>query len=80
MTGDLQKMVDTLTLAVLTYPNDQNYWIDLGIAQQTIGQFEPALASHKKSLALNPDSAIAHVNVLDCLLALSSNSASPRRN
>ena len=69
-TGNLQKMIDTLSLAVRTYPRDANYYIDLGIAQTQVGRLEEALTSSRRALALTPDSAIAHVDVVNGLILL----------
>ncbi len=70
VTGNIQKMIDTLSLAVRTYPKDANYYVDLGIAQSQAGQLEQALASQQQALALSPESAINFVNVMSCLIAL----------
>jgi class 3 adenylate cyclase/tetratricopeptide (TPR) repeat protein len=70
VTGNIQKMIDTLTLAVRTYPKEADYYINLGIALYQIGRIEDALAISQKALALSPGSAIAHTNVMNALISL----------
>jgi len=69
-TGNIEKAIDTLELAVKTYPLEPSFPINLGVAQLAAGQFEDALASNNKALALLPDDAVARENDLAVLIQL----------
>ncbi len=69
-TGNIEKAIDTLELAVKTYPLEPSFPINLGVAQLTAGQYEESLASNTKALALLPDDAVARENDLQTLILL----------
>ncbi len=69
-TGNVEKAIDTLELAVKTYPLEASFPINLGVAQLTAGQYEDSLASNRKALALLPDDAVARENDLGVLIQL----------
>ena len=69
-TGNVEKAIDTLELAVKTYPLEPSFPINLGVAQLTAGQYEESLASNTKALALLPDDAVARENDLGVLIQL----------
>ena len=69
-TGNLDKAIDTLELAVQTYPLDQFFPVNLAVAQGGMGRIEDALASNRKALTLDPDDAIARENDLGYLMEL----------
>jgi eukaryotic-like serine/threonine-protein kinase len=66
----VEKAIDTLELAVKTYPLEASFPINLGVAQLTAGQYEDSLASNNKALALLPDDAVARENDLGVLIQL----------
>jgi class 3 adenylate cyclase/tetratricopeptide (TPR) repeat protein len=69
-TGNIEKAIDTLELAVKTYPLEPAFPINLGVAQLAAGQYEDSLASNTKALALLPDDAVARENDLGVLIQL----------
>jgi class 3 adenylate cyclase/tetratricopeptide (TPR) repeat protein len=69
-TGDIEKAIDTLELAIKTYPLDIYFPVNLGVAQGAVGRIEESLASNRKALALDQDDAIARENDLSALMEL----------
>jgi class 3 adenylate cyclase/tetratricopeptide (TPR) repeat protein len=69
-TGNLEKAIDTLELAVKTYPLDVASPLNLGVAQTSMGRLEEGLASNRKAMAIDPDDAIARANDLVVLIQL----------
>jgi class 3 adenylate cyclase/tetratricopeptide (TPR) repeat protein len=69
-TGNIENAIDTLELAVKTYPLDIASPINLGVAQNLVGKYEEALASNHKALALLPDDAVARQNDLSYLMEM----------
>ena len=70
VTGNLEKTIDTLELAVKTYPLDISSPLNLAVAQGAVGRIEEALESNRKALAIDPDDAIAQENDLGYLMEL----------
>jgi len=69
-TGNLEKAVDTLELAVKTYPLDISDPINLGAAQAGLGELEESLASDKKALTIDGGDAVAWENILNINISL----------
>ena len=61
--GNVQKAIDTLELAVRTYPLDISNWINLGSAQSNIGLINEAIENTKRSLTLDPTDGVAFLNL-----------------
>ncbi len=70
VTGDLPKVIETLELATKTYPQNLDSWINLGVAYQTVGDFQKALATSQRADQLQSDDAIARENELFNLTAV----------
>ena len=69
-TGNYEKAIDTLELAVKTYPLDISNPINLGSAQAAIGEFDDAIVSTKKSLEIDNGDAVAWSNLLQNYIIL----------
>jgi class 3 adenylate cyclase/tetratricopeptide (TPR) repeat protein len=59
VTGELQKVIDTLELSARTYPLDINNPINLGTSLVFFGRFEDAEEAYKRALKLAPDDGVA---------------------
>jgi serine/threonine protein kinase/Tfp pilus assembly protein PilF len=68
--GDLPKTIATLELATQTYPKLSDYWVNLGGAYSTVGDYQRAVDATHKSLVLIPDDGIALQNLLVNLTVL----------
>jgi eukaryotic-like serine/threonine-protein kinase len=68
--GDLPKAISTLDLATRTYPLDFNNYVNLGIAHGTNGQMEDYLTQFEKAAQINPNAAVAQVDILGAQLTM----------
>jgi class 3 adenylate cyclase/tetratricopeptide (TPR) repeat protein len=68
--GDLQKARATQELAVQTYPLDPANIANLAGTQITLGDFDAAIESSRKTLALDPRIATGWINLLSNLVDL----------
>jgi serine/threonine protein kinase/Tfp pilus assembly protein PilF len=70
VTGNLTKMIETLQESIQTYPGHIDSYVNINVAYQTLGQFEQGLPYAQKAVELEPEDAIASVNMLGDYLAL----------
>jgi len=68
--GDLTKMIETLELATRTYPQNLDYWVNLGAAYGRVGDFGKSLIATQRALNLQSDEMIARENQISNLLAV----------
>ena len=52
--GHSQQSVPLFAAAVKCQPDNSEYWLDLGVAQQAAGQTQDAITSLTRSLTLSP--------------------------
>ena len=70
VTGHLPKVVETLQEAILTYPGQEDAYVNLNAAYSYQGQFEKALPFAQKAAELQPEDAIGSQNLVNNYLAL----------
>jgi eukaryotic-like serine/threonine-protein kinase len=70
VTGNIYKTIETLELATRTYPLVIDNWTNLGVSQQSIGQFEESLATNVKAASVDPADAVTSENLMETYLAL----------
>jgi eukaryotic-like serine/threonine-protein kinase len=63
VTGELDKVIETLELYKRTYPNDSVPGNNLAVAYSLMGDFENAVASEHDSLQVDPNSTNAHIGL-----------------
>jgi eukaryotic-like serine/threonine-protein kinase len=63
-TGDLEKARQVYELWAQIYPREQVPAINLGVVNQSLGQFEKSLADHREALRLGPSESINFSNLL----------------
>ncbi len=68
--GDIQKTIETLDLATRTYPLNFDNYVNLSVAQLSVGQFDDSLANLRKATAISPDDAIAQGDIVSGLILL----------
>ena len=61
-TGDLERAVRLLDMAVTLAPGQPSAWCNRGLALQGLGRLDAALDSYERALGLKQDYAIAHFN------------------
>ena len=64
VTGDLDKAIETLQVAIQEYPLQSDNYVNLGVFYAEEGKVEDALEAQLKVLALQPDQAIALDDVI----------------
>ncbi len=69
VTGELDRMIETLETATQTYPRSAMAWIDLGVAYAETGQYDKAVAAYREALPL-VQSALANLNLASVFVAL----------
>jgi tetratricopeptide (TPR) repeat protein len=70
VTGHLPKVVETLQEAILTYPGQEDSYVNLNAAYSYQGQSEKALPFAQKAVELQPEDAIGSQNLVNNYLAL----------
>jgi class 3 adenylate cyclase/Flp pilus assembly protein TadD/predicted negative regulator of RcsB-dependent stress response len=70
VTGNIYKTIESLELATKTYPLVNDNWTNLGVAQQSNGQYEESLVTDIKAVAVDPADAVTRENLLETYLAL----------
>jgi class 3 adenylate cyclase/tetratricopeptide (TPR) repeat protein len=70
VTGNVYKTIETLELATRTYPLVIDNWANLGVAQQSIGQYEESLATNLKAVTVDPADAVTRENLMQTYIAL----------
>jgi len=70
VTGDLQKARQLAELRTQMNPKDWDAQIELGIIFATLGQYDAALAAHRKALAVEPASSTTYSNLVFTYLNL----------
>ncbi len=68
--GDLPKATASMELATRTYPKNFVYWINLGTTYGNIGDLQKSADANRQALALQPDNAVGHENLMGNLLDL----------
>jgi class 3 adenylate cyclase/tetratricopeptide (TPR) repeat protein len=68
--GDVQKTIETLDLATRTYPLNFDNYVNLSVAQLSVGQFDDSLANLRKAIAISPDDAIAQADIVSGLISI----------
>ncbi len=68
--GDLPKAIASLELATRTYPKNLDYWVNLGFAYSTIGDFQKSLDATRQAITLQPDDVITQENLVTGLVGL----------
>jgi eukaryotic-like serine/threonine-protein kinase len=64
VTGDLPKEIETLELATRTYPQNLNYWTNLGAAYSAIGEFDKSIAASQRAIDIQSDDMIAREDLI----------------
>jgi tetratricopeptide (TPR) repeat protein len=70
VTGNLPKVVETLQEAILTYPGQEDSYVNLNAVYEYLGQIEKALPFAQKAVELKPEDAIGSQNLINNYLAL----------
>jgi tetratricopeptide (TPR) repeat protein len=70
VTGNIPKTIETLQESIQTYPAQDDAYVNINVAYQTIGQDEAGLPYAQKAAAMYPDDAITSSNLLTDYLAL----------
>lgn len=68
--GDIQKTIETLDLATRTYPLNFDNYVNLAVAQLSLGQFDDSLANLRKATTISPDDAIAQADIMSGLISV----------
>lgn len=66
-----------LFLAFLN-PTYQNFWLGLGISEQTQAEFPSALAAYVMAEALDPENPVVHANAFQCHVAVGNHDLAER--
>jgi type III secretion system low calcium response chaperone LcrH/SycD len=61
---------EAFTFLTFLNPSYQSFWMGLGIALQSLGEFENAVQAYGAAVFLNPLDPIVHLNRYQCLVAL----------
>lgn len=69
-TGELDKASGVLEERIASYPRETGAYINLGVVQGLLGQYEKAVEPSRQSLRLAPDNVGAYPNLANALLAL----------
>jgi class 3 adenylate cyclase/tetratricopeptide (TPR) repeat protein len=70
VTGNVYKTIETLELATRTYPLVIDNWTNLGVSQQSIGQYEESLTTNLKAVSVDPADAVTRENLMQTYIAL----------
>jgi len=70
VTGELPKAAQTFQEEIESYPRDHTAYVNLGIVQAYMGQYEKAEETTKQAVRLAPDYPPAHTNLANFVLAL----------
>jgi eukaryotic-like serine/threonine-protein kinase len=70
VTGNIDKVIETLELSIREYPNDFNSLVNISVAYVNIGDYEKALEYSRKAVAIQPDDVIAQENLIQDLIVL----------
>ncbi len=70
VSGNVYKTIETLELATRTYPLVIDNWTNLGVSQQSIGQYEESLATNLKAVTVDPADAVTRENLMQTYIAL----------
>jgi eukaryotic-like serine/threonine-protein kinase len=68
--GDLPRAIATLELATQTYPKNEGYWINLGLAYFSIGDLQKSVEAMRHALAIQPGDVAAQLNLMNGLTGL----------
>ena len=70
VTGNVYKTIETLELATRTYPLVIDNWANLGVSQQSIGQYEESVITNAKAVSVDPADAVSRENLMETYIAL----------
>jgi eukaryotic-like serine/threonine-protein kinase len=70
VTGNIDKVIETLELSIREYPNDFNSLVNISVAYITIGNYEKAIEYTRRAIAIQPDDVIAQENLIQDLMVL----------
>jgi tetratricopeptide (TPR) repeat protein len=70
VTGNIDKVIETLELSIREYPNDFNSLVNISVAYITIGNYEKAIEYSRKAVEIQPDDVIAQENLVQDLVVL----------
>ena len=70
VTGNVDKVIETLELSMREYPNDFNSMVNIAVAYTIIGNYDKALAYSQRAVAARPDDVIAQENLVQDLITL----------
>ena len=70
VTGNIDKVIETLELSIREYPKDFNSLVNISVAYITIGNYEKALEYTRKAVEIQPDDVIAQENLVQDLIVL----------
>jgi serine/threonine protein kinase/tetratricopeptide (TPR) repeat protein len=70
VTGNVDKVIETLELSMREYPNDFNSMVNIAVAYTIIGDYDKALEYSRKAVATRPDDVIAQENLIQDLVVL----------
>lgn len=62
--------VDAFLFLTFVSPFVQNFWIGLGIAEQSTSEYDKAITAYLIAEALNPENPVPVANAFQCFLAL----------
>jgi eukaryotic-like serine/threonine-protein kinase len=68
--GDLPRAIATLELATQTYPRNEGYWINLGLAYFSTGELQKSVETMRHALAIQPGDVAAQLNLMNGLTGL----------
>ncbi|MBV8629900.1 MAG: protein kinase [Silvibacterium sp.] len=70
VTGNIDKVIETLELSIREYPNDFNSLVNISVAYITIGNYDKAIEYSRRAIAIQPDDVIAQENLVQDLIVL----------
>ncbi len=68
--GNLPRAIATLELATQTYPRNEGYWINLGLAYFSTGDLQKSVEAMRHALAIQPGDVAAQLNLMNGLTGL----------
>ncbi|PYV53515.1 MAG: hypothetical protein DMG91_16905 [Acidobacteria bacterium] len=69
-TGQLEQAMQSLEMAIQTYPNDYPPRVNLSVVNQALGDFDKGLSNSLEAIRVEPDSWYGYVNAAYCYTAL----------
>lgn len=67
---DWKNAVDAFLFLTYLNPLIYNFWLGLGVAQQSMGEYEAALTTYLMVEKLNPEDPVCYANAFQCCAAL----------